>query len=337
MVIRVTQFMRRSVPGGSYSVERLYEDVRSHLPSDILVHVKGSRYYSLGLWRRLYDAVTASRHQGDVNHVTGDIHFLTYFLAKRRTLLTVLDCEALGRLRGLQRWILWLFWFWLPEKRCSAIVVISSATKCQLLKHLRCNPDKVRVIHCNVSAEFQALPKSFNTARPRLLQIGTKPNKNIERVAEALEGLDCELTVIGQVSDSQRAALARHAVRFENRVGLSREELLREYQRCDLLIFASTYEGFGLPIVEANAVGRPVVTGNLLSMPEVAGDAACLVDPFDVGSIRAGIRRVIEDAEYRDRLVARGFANCERFQVDVITSQYADLYREIYRKAKRAG
>ena len=333
-MIRVTQFMRRPRPG-IYSVERLYEDVRGHLPSDIQVDIRVSRFFSNGLWRRFYDAVAACRHQGDVNHVTGDVHFLTYLLAKHRTLLTVHDCGALERFSGLKRWMLWFFWFWLPEKRCAAIIVVSAATKSQLLRYLQCDTDKIHVIHNNVSVEFQAVPKPFKTMRPRLLQIGTTENKNIERVAEAIRDLECDLIVIGRLSDSQRAALERNAVCFENRVGLSREELLDEYRRCDLLVFVSTYEGFGLPIVEANAVGRPVVTSNLLSMPEVAGDAACLVDPFDVASIRTGIHRVVRDAKYREELVARGFTNAERFRVEVIASQYAELYREIHLKSNR--
>ena len=82
-------------------------------------------------------------------------------------------------------------------------------------------------------------------------------------------------------------------------------------------------------------MGRPVVTSNLLSMPEVAGDAACLVDPFDVASIRTGIHRVVRDAKYREELVARGFTNAERFRVEVIASQYAELYREIHLKSNR--
>jgi len=328
-MIRVTHFMRRPGPG-NHSVERLFEDVCTHLPENIQVEISTNRFLSRGLFKRLYDILRASANQGDVNHVTGDVHFLTYLLDRRRTILTILDCVMLERLQGVQRWILWLLWYWLPEKRCAVITVISEATRQQVLRHLHCDPEKVRVIHCNVSEEFQPTPKTFNAARPRLLQIGTNTNKNLERVAAAIAGLECELTIIGRLTTRQIDELNHHHVSYESLVDLSREELVAQYQRCDMVIFASTYEGFGLPIVEANAVGRPVVTSNIWSMPEVASDAACLVDPFDVTSIRAGICKVIQDAAYRDQLVESGFENVKRFQIETIAAQYAKLYQSVH-------
>jgi glycosyltransferase involved in cell wall biosynthesis len=324
-LIRVTHYMPRPEVG-AYSLKRTCEDLQAHLPVDIRVSTCTSRFLSRGLFGRLYDIVRARFHQGDVNHITGDAHFLTYLLNRRRTILTILDCVMLERLHGFKRWLFWLLWFWLPEKRCASITVISEATRKQVLRHLRCDPDKVRVIYCNVSEEFKEAPLQFNVSRPRLLQVGTAVNKNLERVAAALQGLDCEIAIIGRLSVAQIVTLERHGVSYENFVDLSREAVVEQYQRCDMMIFASIYEGFGLPIVEANAVGRPVVTSNIWSMPEVAGGAACLVDPFDVASIRAGICRVIGDSVYREHLVKKGLENVKRFHIENIARQYAQLY-----------
>ena len=326
--IQVTHFQRKP-PLGFFSVERLFEDVRSALPPDIFVRLHRNRYQSAGFWQRMIDVVRAARHQGQVNHVTGDVHYLTYLLDRRGTVLTILDCVTQERLRGIKRWIFWLFWYWLPEKRCAVITVISESTKQQLLRHLHCDPGKIRVIHCPVSDEFKPSPKAFNRACPRILQVGTTDNKNIPRVAEALEGLPCCLVIIGPLSDLQKRALSQHRIHHENHVGLSRDELLEQYRQADLVMFASLYEGFGLPIVEANAVGRPVITSQLYSMPEVGGDAAFYVNPFDVCNIRAAVEMLISDSRLVDKLISNGFRNAQRFDRLYIASQYADIYKEV--------
>lgn len=84
-----------------------------------------------------------------------------------------------------------------------------------------------------------------------------------------------------------------------------------------------------MPIVEANVVERPVIAGNVTSMPEIAGDAACLVDPYDVNAIREGVLRIIHDAPYRESLVENGRRNRERFRIETIARQYAEVYREL--------
>lgn len=336
MTVAVTQFMRRPRPT-DFSIERLYEDIRGSMPEDCLVTVWNCHNFSNGLWRRLQDIWLARKAQRDVNHITGDVHYLTFLLNPKRTVITILDLVSLGRLRGIRRFVFWFFWYWLPIRRSRAVVVISESTRSQLLASVRCNPSKVRLIHCNVSEEFQSAPRIFESSRPNILQIGTGLNKNIERVAEALTGLNARLVIVGPLSQAQRDALARNRIDYENHVGLSREALRAQYEACDLLVFASTYEGFGLPIVEAQAVGRPVVTSNLLSMPEVAGEAACFVDPLDVASIRDGVLRVINDADFRNRLVVAGFQNAARFRVGLIATAYAALYREIADEVERSS
>jgi glycosyltransferase involved in cell wall biosynthesis len=88
-----------------------------------------------------------------------------------------------------------------------------------------------------------------------------------------------------------------------------------------------------MPIVEAQATGRPVVTSARAPMDEVAGGAACLVDPEDVASIRAGIERVLRDEKYRGELVRAGFVNRERFRPAAQARQYAEIYREMAKRS----
>lgn len=328
MALHITHYLRHPRPG-MYSIERLYEDVRAGLPADCLARAWTCRYPSTGLLPRLRDAWAARSAQADVNHVTGDTHYLTVFLNSQRTMLTIADLVSLERLNGVRRWLLWLLWYWLPVRRSRVVVTISEATRIALLKSVQCDPAKVVVIYCPVSEEFQHVPAAFNADCPRILHIGITPNKNLERVAQALPGIDCTLVVIGRLSPEQAAALERNGIACENHVNLTRAELLDQYVRADMLLFASTYEGFGLPIIEAQAVGRPVVTSDLCSMPEAAGGAACLVDPYDVVDIRRGVLRVIGDPAYRDALVERGLANVERFRAARVAARYAELYRAI--------
>ena len=110
---------------------------------------------------------------------------------------------------------------------------------------------------------------------------------------------------------------------------LSDDEMLDQYHQCDILSLISTLEGFGMPIVEANAVGRPVITSNTTSMPEIAGDAAMLVDPFDISSIREGFLKIIENSQLREELVQNGLQNHLRFQPKQLATEYAQLYYQL--------
>jgi glycosyltransferase involved in cell wall biosynthesis len=249
----------------------------------------------------------------------------------RRTILTILDLGTVHRLSGWRRTLFLLLWYRVPAVRVSAITVISDFTKRELLSAVPVCPDKIHVIHCPVSDAFVPSPRDFNVECPVFLQIGTRPNaiKNVERVAQALRGIQCRLRIIGELDSSQREALVANGIDYTSESNISDAQVVLEFQECDAVLFPSTYEGFGLPIVEAQATGRPVLTSNVCSMPEVAGDGACLVDPFDTSSIRHGVLRIMQDAKYRSALVENGYKNVERFRPATIAAQYLDIYRRL--------
>lgn len=328
IVIKVTHFIRKPKPS-YFSIEGLFQVVRQALPADIQAQKWMCPHLSEGIWNRLFNLIAARNVQSEVNHITGDVHYLAIGLNAQRTILTVHDAALLDRLTGLRRRVYKFFWFDWPMRRSAMVSVISEATRVHLLKNVDVSPDKIRVVPDCISEAFEYTPKPFPSEAPRILQIGTKKNKNIERVAQSLNGLQCELRIIGILTDLQKAALDEAGVTYSNVYNLSEEALVAEYISCDLLIFASLIEGFGMPIIEAQAVGRPVVTSNCSSMPEVAGEGACFVNPNSVQSIREGIERVIQHKRYREDLISKGLVNAARFTPQRIAEQYAVLYREI--------
>lgn len=327
--LRVHYFQRRKRPNSNFSLEFIFDDVRRRLSGEIEARTITAPWYSNGLVPRIGIAMHAAATQGAINHVTGDITFVAIALRKRNTVLTMLDCGSVLQSAGIKRMVLQKLWLELPVARSSVITTISEQSKSEIVKLTDCDPSKVVVVPVAISESFTFSPKPFNQTEPRILALGTAPNKNLGRLLAALEGLSCTLVVIGQLQREHLEAINAKGLKVENYCNLTAAEVVEQYRRCDLVAFASYYEGFGMPIIEGQAVGRPVLTGNVSAMPEVAGDAALLVDPFDVRSIRAGIKRIVEDGPLRETLVERGRDNVKRFDAERIARQYLQIYRRI--------
>ena len=179
--------------------------------------------------------------------------------------------------------------------------------------------------------------KEFEVEMPTILQIGTMQNKNVVNLAKALRGLRVKLRIIGRLDADQTASLEENEITYDNAFDLTDAEMREEYRKTDIVVFCSTYEGFGLPIIEAQSMQKPVVTSNLSPMTETSGGAAALVDPFDTESIRAGIQMVISDAEYRESLIQAGLQNIERFGPKTVAARYENLYGEILAANSRSS
>jgi glycosyltransferase involved in cell wall biosynthesis len=272
---------------------------------------------------------SSSRH---LTHVTGDILFSSLFV-RGKLVVTFPDCEILSRLSGPKRFLVKWLWYILPAWRASAITAISYETKQRLLETVPfIDPEKISVIYVSISDLFLTKKKRFNRLRPRILQVGTKRNKNLGNLIEAISGLQCELTIIGKIEKSDQNMLKEHKISYRSVSQLTEEQVLQEYVDCDILAFVSLEEGFGMPIVEAQMVGRVVVASNCSCVPEIAGLGACYVDPKDVTDIRRGIEQVINNDDYRNELIEAGLKNAQRFEIKRIARQYVDLYHFLTHK-----
>jgi len=284
-------------------------------------------YPSRGLIFRIKNILFLSKKANSLIHVTGYDHYLLW-RPFRNSILTIHDLEALKRKSGIKYWFFKKLWFDIPISNATIVTTISEFSKNEI-NSIGNYKTPIVVIPNPLCLPLILKEKQFNTKNVRVLQLGVKENKNIFRLIKALEGLNCTLVIVGSPSDSLVKELDRSRLVFEIKMNLSNEEVILEYYKCDIVTLVSTYEGFGLPIIEAQAVGRPVITSNVASMPEVAGDGALLVDPYNITAIREGIVRLINDDNLREGLIDNGLDNVKRFQPDRIASQYLELYQTL--------
>jgi glycosyltransferase involved in cell wall biosynthesis len=329
--MQVIHFNRKPRLNANYSIEGFYYNIREELKNKISIKCVECPFESNGIFRRFFNMVYAAFKQEDVNHVTGDVNYLNLFFKKDKNILTILDCGLLEVKKGFQNKLYKYFWFTLPIQRAKYVVAISEATKKEIINYTNCDPNKIKVIYVAISPMFKRVDKPFNKSKPTILHIGTSPNKNLGRLIKAINGINCKLEIVGKLKSDEIRMLEHYKIDYNSSMDLSIEEVVQKYIECDMLAFVSTYEGFGMPIIEANTVGRPVITSNLLSMPEVANDAACIVNPYSIEEIRKGILKIINDDKYRADLIFNGYENTKRFGLNGISNQYFDLYTNLNR------
>ena len=327
----VVLLLMRAESPAYYSIERLFETLAPRLARTFEVRIARVPCQSRGILHCARNLIFTVRQRADVIHVTGDIYYCALVIRRAKCVLTVHDLCSLNRLKGARKLILSTFWYSLPLRWASRVTVISEEIKNQLERHFPASTGKIEVIPNCVDPAFE---ENYRGARAgdgelRVLQVGTGWNKNLERVAAAAAGLRVRLRIIGPLSERQRALLRSLDLCWTAAQQLSGAEIITEYRESDLLVFASTYEGFGLPIVEAQAIGLPVITSSLAPMTEVAGDAALFVNPYEENEIRAILKEVLRSPDLARRLSEQGRRNAGRFDAQVVADRYADVYTRI--------
>ena len=209
----------------------------------------------------------------------------------------------------------------------------SEATKADLVARYGTAPDKITVAYpgrdealgpVRDRAAIEAVKARYGIAGDYFLYLGTlQPRKNLARLVAAFAGLRSDAVPAILVLAGKRGWLYEDLFAQVHRLGLEGRVLFPGYVRDEdkaallsgarVFLFPSLYEGFGLPVLEAQGCGCPVITSTTSSLPEVAGEAALLVDPVDTGAITAAMKRIAADPGLRETLIERGFVNVRRF------------------------
>ncbi len=226
-------------------------------------------------------------------------------------------------------------------RRAARVITLSHCSKAQIVESLGLDSDKVIVTH--LAAPLEEDQTSWEVVQARyglpdrfvVAVGGASVHKNFHRLIEAFDQvsdhLPHSLVLLGQVPQGVNGLLRTRPANAANRLLLpgyvpepDKRAILRH---ADLLVMPSLYEGFGLPVVEAQHAGVPVACSQASSLPEVAGEGALLFDPLSVEQMAAAIRRCLTDMPLRERLIRLGTENLKRFDWERTARETLKVYR----------
>lgn len=232
-------------------------------------------------------------------------------------------------------------------RRAARIITASENTAAELAQHGIAPREKISVVPLAAppldgGAALSVHVRAVVNGAPFFLHVGgDEPQKNQDSVLRAF-GVLCRnpafkhnLVLVGQHHLSDDAALAqstRAALRILRLTEITRADLDALYEHCEALVFPSSYEGFGLPVLEAMRAAAPVITSKTSCLPEVAGNAALLIDPHDSNALANAMRRVLEDERLRVKLSEAGERRAQQFTWE----RTAQLTRAAYERVGQA-
>ncbi|MGB9735784.1 MAG: glycosyltransferase family 4 protein [bacterium] len=229
---------------------------------------------------------------------------------------------------------------------CDVIITVSQFSKNELINLYNIKPEKIRVIYPGVPAmpdidqEFIKQTKAlFNLYTPYFIYIGnTRPRKNLEGLLKAFNILtknykDIKLVLAGKIDESfvnikgliNTLGLTDRIIRTDF---VSEKQKVALYKGSSGLVFPSFYEGFGLPVLEAQSLGVPVLTSSTSSLPEISGNGAIFVDPYNIEDIANGMERLL-NTSVRKELIELGYENTKRFSWENTAKELLRVFKEL--------
>lgn len=329
--LNITFFMRSDKSG--ISIGRAFRPLIKEIGKscDTQTYYMPSENYSLiGILKCLWFTYKHRNIHG-INHVTGGCHFIILALIGCKTVLTVHDLGFYNSPNRKDNWLKKKFLYYMqiywPIKYATRVVAISEKTRQEILEFVPFKRDIDILRHHSID-EFVYTPKEIDKTDVKVLHLGTNLHKNLETTLRAVARLNnARLTVIQQMKEPQILLAKQLGVEYINRWDMTDEEVIKEYQKADIVSFPTLHEGLGAITLEAQSVGRPVITTNKEPMSSVSGGAACLINnPVDVDELVCAFDKIINDDDYRMSLIERGRNNALLYTVSNCAKDHIKYY-----------
>lgn len=330
--MKITFFFKSKLDPGisiNHVMKSIVDDISKDPDIDVEIYYIPSTGLSLKSILSNLVYVYNHRTKHGINHVVGEVHYLLYALLGCKSSITVHDIgfwtsDKFSLLKRIGLYFTHLF----PIKIAKKVVAISEFTKRELSDSLSNIESRITVIPSGSVDGFDYYPKELDKSNIVILQNGVRPHKNLETTIRALEGLPYKLLVVRKMSDDQVELAKKLHVNYENVYDLSNDEIKETYRKSDIVCSPSSYEGFGVIPIEAQAIGRPVITTNKEPMRSVSGNAALYINnPKDYKELRAAIIKIVDDDNFRKELVRKGLDNVKSYRLDAIASKYINFFK----------
>ncbi|MFG6106863.1 glycosyltransferase family 1 protein [Leptolyngbyaceae cyanobacterium CCMR0082] len=260
----------------------------------------------------------------------------------------------LFRDRALMPWLSLATWKYSLRSMCEAhrIVSVSDYTAQDIIKYLDVDATKIQTVPNGVDDIFQAITsqaeghfrQDLNIPAETccLLNVGSNnPRKNIITILKVVAQLQTKGFPIhfwkagDDFTHDQKKFIAEH--QLDGRISYlgkpDKETLIKIYNAADILVAPSTYEGFGITVLEAMACGLPVIASNVTSLPEVVDDAAILVEPLDINGIAKSVEAIFKDPDVKRELITKGTTRAAKFTWKNTAEQIAQIYESLLASA----
>lgn len=300
------------------------------------------------IWEQTFFSKKIKQNKIDIFHGPS---FMLPIFKPSKSIITVHDLTFLYYPQGFNfsTKLYYYIFFKRSLKIADIIIADSHSTKKDLMKYYHIHPNKIQVIYLGVDEIFKKITnkkmiekvkQKYSLPDNYFLFVGLlSPRKNIKGALRAFAQLKTnhKFVIVGN-----KGWLYEPIFKLINKLNLKKKVILTGYANvnelptiyscAEALVFPSFYEGFGIPILEAMACGCPVITSNVSSMPEVAGDAALLVDPYNINEIKDAMNIILMDKNKKQELIKKGYSQTKKFSWKKMAEETVKVYDRLANK-----